>query len=152
MDAAPFQIRIQVRIYEVDQQRHVTGPAYLQYTDHARYECFRAAGVDVERMLADGVGPVNLETTIRYQDELLAGDEVDVTCRFEWGSGKTCRVEHDLRRRRDGALAAQVRTICGLLDLESRRLLADPAGHLRELASRPEVLGISASGSGSAGA
>lgn len=141
MDTEPFQIRIQVRIYEVDQQRHVTGPTYLQYADHARYECFRAAGVDVERMLAGGVGPVNLETTIRYQEELLAGDEIDVTCAFEWGSGKTCRVEHDLRRG-DGALAAQVRSVCGMLDLESRRLLADPAAHLAGLASHPAVLGL----------
>lgn len=151
MDTTPFQIRIQVRISEVDPQRHVTGAAYVQYTDHARFSCFRAAGIDVDRMLANGVGPVNLETTIRYQEELHAGDEIDVTCRFEWGSGKTCRVEHDLRRT-DGMLSAQISSIWGLLDLESRRLLADPGEHLRKLADRPELVGLSEGGSGSAGA
>ena len=58
-------------------------------------------------MLASGVGPVNLETNIRYQNELRGGDEVDVSCAFLWGDGKTFRVEQELRRA-DGVLAAEV--------------------------------------------
>ncbi|WP_233576078.1 acyl-CoA thioesterase [Saccharopolyspora rhizosphaerae] len=75
-----------VRVYELDPQRHVNGAVYVQCSDHARFECLQAAGVDVDDMLADGIGPVNLETNLRYHDELRGGDDVDVTCAFRWGA------------------------------------------------------------------
>jgi len=37
---------------------------------------------------------------------------------------------------------AELTTVCGLLDLAERRLLADPAKHLRSLAATPEALGL----------
>lgn len=37
-----------------------------------------AAGLSPERLLADGLGPVNLETTLRFHAELRADDEA--TC------------------------------------------------------------------------
>lgn len=136
-----FQLRITVRSYELDPQRHVNGAVYQQYADHARYECLRAAGVSVDELLAAGVGPVNLETNIRYHHELRGGDDVDVSCEFQWGEGKTFRVAQTLRRA-DGELAATVHSVSGLLDLDTRRLLPDPARHWRSRAAHPELLGL----------
>ena len=51
------------------------------------------------------------------------------------------RVEHVLRRV-DGEVAADVSHVSGLLDLETRRLVADPAGFWRSRASRPALLGL----------
>lgn len=136
-----FEVRMSVRSYELDQQRHVNGAVYVQYADHARFECARAAGVSIDELLASGIGPVNLETTIRFLNELRGGDEVDVSCEFIWGDGKTHRVEQVIRRV-DGTVAAQVRSIGGLLNLTTRRLVADPAAVWRAHATRPEVLGL----------
>lgn len=136
-----FSVPIGVRSYELDPQGHVNGAVYVQYADHALFECSRAAGVEPDDLLATGVGPVNLETTIRFRRELRGGDEVIVSCAFEWGSGKTFRVVRELV---DGAgePVATVATVTGLLDLAQRRLVPDPAARWRALARRPELLGL----------
>jgi acyl-CoA thioester hydrolase len=114
---------------------------YLQYGEHARWECLRAAGIAPRKLAAAGYGPVQLETTIRFHRELRAGDEVDVSCVFEGGGGKTFRTRQDFRRP-DGTLVAELANVGGLLDLEQRRLVADPAGRFRSLATAPELLGL----------
>jgi acyl-CoA thioester hydrolase len=139
--AGPFAVRISARGYETDSNGHVAGTALLQYGHHARWECLRAAGIDQNSLLAMGVGPVSLEERIRFHSELRAGDEVDVSCRFVWGEGKTFRVEQELRRP-DGSLAAEVSNLAGLLDLEARRLLPDPGSIWRSVARTPELLGL----------
>jgi acyl-CoA thioester hydrolase len=139
--AGRFSVRVSARGYETDSNGHVAGTALLQYGFHARWECLRAAGVDQAALLAMGVGPVSLEERIRFHSEVRAGAEVDVSCRFVWGEGKTFRVEQELRRP-DGSLAAEVTNVGGLLDLERRRLLPDPGSIWRSVASSPELLGL----------
>ncbi len=40
-----FVVRIEARGYEVDANGHVAGSVLLQYAQHARWECLRAAGI-----------------------------------------------------------------------------------------------------------
>jgi acyl-CoA thioester hydrolase len=136
-----FQVRVGVRGYELDIQGHLNQAVYLQYAEHARWEFLRAAGVTPDRMQAARRGPVVLETTIRYRSELRAGDEVDVTCAFEWGGGKTFRLLQEFRKT-DGTLAAEVTAVGGVLDLDARRLVADPGAELTKLADHPEIFEI----------
>lgn len=143
--AEPFQVRVRVRGYELDLNGHLNQAVYLQYAEHARWELLRAAGIGPEELRAAGIGLVVLETTIRYQRELRDGDEVDVSCAFRWGSGKTFRVIQDIRTT-GGVLAAEVRTVSGLLNRSSRRLAADPGARLRELAAAPGLLGLDCGG------
>ena len=133
--------RFLVRSYEVDRNGHLNGSIYVQWADEVRFQAARQAGVDVNAFIAGGVGPVNLETTIRYHRELREGDEVDVSCVFEWGNGKTVNVYQEFRRP-DGTLAATLTSTGGLLDLDRRRLLDDPAGRWRTAASEPAHLGL----------
>ena len=145
----PFRVRLRVRGYELDINGHLNQAVYLQYAEHARWELVRAAGVSQEKLLAAGLGPVVLETTIRYRRELRDGDEVDVSCSFGWGDRKTFRVSQDIRLT-DGTLAAEVRGVGGLLSLTERRLVADPAGRFRVLASAPALLGLDGDAGGAA--
>lgn len=137
----PFQVRVTVRGYELDQNGHVNWAQYLHYAEHARWECLRAAGVDHERMSAAGVGPVNLEANIRFLSELRLGDEVTVSCSFGWGESKTFRIVQQFTRA-DGTVAAELTTVTGLLDLAGRRLVPEPGKQFRSLASEPQVLGL----------
>ncbi|MFY4717156.1 acyl-CoA thioesterase [Streptomyces sp. LaBMicrA B280] len=137
----PFSVRVTVRGYETDVQGHLNQAVYLQYAEHARWSLLQSAGIGQTGLVRTGVGPVVLETTIRYRRELLAGDEVDVTCAFEWTSGKTFKVHQEMRKA-DGTLAADVTGVGGLLDLKERRLVADPAEVFRELASDPALFGL----------
>ncbi|MDO0925078.1 acyl-CoA thioesterase [Streptomyces sp. TG1A-8] len=137
----PFSVRVTVRGYETDTQGHLNQAVYLNYAEHARWSLLSAAGADQARLVARGVGPVVLETTVRYRRELLAGEEVDITCAFEWGGGKTFRILQEVRRA-DGTVAAEITAVGGLLDLEKRKLVADPRRVFEELASDLDVLGL----------
>ncbi|WP_163509456.1 thioesterase family protein [Fodinicola acaciae] len=134
-------VTIAVRLWDLDTNGHVRGSAYLDYADHARWECVRAAGVSLDALAEARVGPVNLETTVRFQHELRAGDEVHIATAFSYGSGKTSRVSQRFTLA-DGTAVAEVSSVGGLLDLRTRRLLPDPASHWRALAAAPHHLGL----------
>ncbi|MEU3894756.1 acyl-CoA thioesterase [Streptomyces sp. NPDC045251] len=137
----PFSVPVTVRGYETDTQGHLNQAVYLNYAEHARWSLLQAAGIRQADLVARGVGPVALETTIRFRRELLAGDEVEVTCAFEWGEGKTFRIVQVIRKA-DGTVAAEIEGVGGLMDLEARRLVADPRQRFKELASEPGLFGL----------
>ncbi|MER7776631.1 acyl-CoA thioesterase [Streptomyces sp. NPDC053780] len=137
----PFSVPVTVRGYETDTQGHLNQAVYLNYAEHARWSLLSAAGIRQADLVARGVGPVALETTIRFQRELLAGDEVEVTCAFEWGEGKTFRI-HQIIRKPDGTVAAEVEGVGGLMDLKARKLVTDPRERFKELAADPGLFGL----------
>jgi acyl-CoA thioester hydrolase len=137
----PFSVPVTVRGYETDVQGHLNQAVYLNYAEHARWALLQAAGITQTALVGTGVGPVALETTIRYRRELLAGDEVEVTCAFEWGGGKTFRIEQTVVKA-DGTVAAEISALGGILDLVRRKLVADPAAVFRKLASDPGLFGL----------
>ncbi|MFJ9841506.1 acyl-CoA thioesterase [Kitasatospora sp. NPDC101155] len=136
-----FATRVTVRGYETDTQGHLNQSVYLQYAEHARWEYLRAAGIRQADLVAKGVGPVVLETTIKYLRELRAGDSVDISCAFSWRDGKTFHVVQRLVRE-DGVLAAEITGVGGILDLVERCLVPDPREPLRALAANPGLLGL----------
>ncbi|MYW66695.1 thioesterase [Streptomyces sp. SID8379] len=139
--AERFSVRVEVRGYETDSQGHLNQAVYLQYAEHARWSLLRHGGIEQRDLLARGVGPVVLETTIRYLAELHAGDRVDVGCVFEWGEGKTFRVRQEITRP-DGTLSAELTSVGGLLDLTARRLVAGPKEVFKELSKDPGAFGL----------
>ncbi|MEU1285143.1 thioesterase family protein [Kitasatospora sp. NPDC005856] len=141
MSDQDFTTRITVRGYETDSQGHLNQAVYLQYAEHARWEYLRAAGIRQADLVAEGVGPVVLETTVKYLRELRAGDSVEVGCSFTWRDGKTFQLVQRLVRE-DGVLAAEITGVGGILDLTERRLVADPREPLRALATDPDLLGL----------
>ncbi|MEU1351387.1 acyl-CoA thioesterase [Streptomyces sp. NPDC005775] len=134
-----FFVDVTVRGYELDTQGHLNQAVYLQYAEHARWELLRAAGLPQEKLLADGVGPVALEVTVKFRKELRGGERVRVSCRFEYGQGKTFTVAQQILKE-DGTVAAEITGVAGVLDLTTRRLVADPAGRLAALAKEPQLL------------
>jgi acyl-CoA thioester hydrolase len=138
----PFQALVTVRGYELDVNGHLNWANYLHYAEHARWECLRAAGLTYQVLIGAGLGPVNLEANVRFLRELRDGDEIAVTCEFGWGEGKTYRVRQQFTRSGDGTLAAEVTTVSGVISQAERRLVTDPAGRLRALATAPHVMGL----------
>ncbi|KUN21872.1 thioesterase [Streptomyces antibioticus] len=137
----PYAVPVTVRGYETDVQGHLNQSVYLNYAEHARWSLLRAAGIAQAGLIGSGVGPVALETTIRYRRELLAGDEVEVSCCFEWGEGKTFRITQTIRKT-DGTVAAEITAVGGLMDLKERRLVTEPRKYFKELAADPALLGL----------
>jgi acyl-CoA thioester hydrolase len=134
--AEQFSVPVTVRGYETDVQGHLNQNVYLQYAEHARWSMLHAAGISQAKLADRHVGPVVLETTIRYRRELLAGDEVEVTCAFIWGEGKSFRMEQTVRKA-DGTVSAEITAVCGLMDLTERRLLPGPRDVFKSLSTDP---------------
>jgi acyl-CoA thioester hydrolase len=134
-------VHIAVRSSDFDTNGHVRGSVYLDYAYEAGWELLRAAGIDLEELAASGLGPVNLETSVRFWRELRMGEAVHVSCAFVWSEGRTYRVEQELRDP-DGALVAEVVSVSGLMSLSERRLVSDPGDRWRTLSRVPEVLGL----------
>ncbi|MGC9380062.1 acyl-CoA thioesterase [Streptomyces sp. MH13] len=137
----PFSVPVTVRGYETDTQGHLNQSVYLNYAEHARWSLLQAAGIRQADLVARGVGPVVLETIVRFRRELLAGDETTVTCAFEWGEGRTFRIRQIIRKA-DGTIAAEVEGVGGLMDLNARKLVADPRRRFKELAAETGLLGL----------
>jgi acyl-CoA thioester hydrolase len=137
----PFHLRITVRGYELDTQGHLNQAVYLQYCEHLRWESLRAAGISQAKLISTRIGPAVLENTMRFHRELRGGDEVDVTCKWIWGEGKTFRVEQEIRRA-DGILACDLTSVAGLIDLDKRKMISNPAEHFAKLADHPEIMGL----------
>jgi acyl-CoA thioester hydrolase len=78
----PFTVRMAARGYEAEVNGHVAGTVLLQYAQHARWECLRAAGIDQGDLLARGFGPASLEERIRFHREIRPGEDVVVSCAF----------------------------------------------------------------------
>ncbi|NMI02064.1 acyl-CoA thioesterase [Pseudonocardia acidicola] len=150
--ADEFAVRVAVRSYEVDANGHVNHAVYHQYGEHARMEHLRVAGCSPVRLNARGWGVILLETHARFLSELLLGEQVEVSSRVAFGTGKTFRIEHVLRRvpenvsengaAPDARVAAEISCRMGLLDMTARRLVADPAARLAEVATEPALLGL----------
>ncbi|MFG2029808.1 acyl-CoA thioesterase [Streptomyces sp. NPDC048825] len=130
-----------VRGYETDVQGHLNQSVYLNYAEHARWSLLQAAGISQSGLIAKGVGPVSLETTIRFKRELRAGEEVEVTCDFLMDESKIFRVEQEIRKS-DGTVAAEITATGGLMDLKERKLVAEPREYFRALASDPRLFGL----------
>lgn len=131
-----FGVRVAVRSYETDQLGHLNQAVYAAWAEHARVELLRRAGVALPG--SENLGVVVLEATIRYLRELRVGDEVDVSCDLVFGAGKTFAMNSTFVRT-DGVVCAEVHTTMGLMDLDIRRLVAEPQRRLTALAAHPEV-------------
>ncbi|MET8428861.1 acyl-CoA thioesterase [Nocardia sp. NPDC004860] len=136
-----FSVPITVRGYELDINGHLNQAVYLQYAEHARWELLRAGGLPGEKMVAAGIGPVVLEQTLKYLRELHLGDEVTVSCEFEWTGGKIFRMRQQIVKL-DGTVSAEIDAVSGILDLAARKLVADPGAALRAVADSPDILGL----------
>jgi YbgC/YbaW family acyl-CoA thioester hydrolase len=126
-----------VRGYETDANGHLNHAIYHQYGEHGRVETLRAAGVEIAPLAAAGLGPVILETTVRFLVELRVGDEARVRTVVRFGTGKSFRMDAEIRR--DDTVCATLTGVMGLLDHTTRRLVADPRGRLRALSADPDA-------------
>ncbi|MDX3195472.1 acyl-CoA thioesterase [Streptomyces sp. MN03-5084-2B] len=138
-DREPFRTRIKVRHYELDTLGHLNHAVYHSYGEVARLELLEAAGA---LKGLPGVASVLLETHVVFRRELRAGDEVDVTCDVEFGSGKTFKMNSDIVKP-DGTLAAEITCTLGLMDLEIRKLVADPRGRFEAAGADLKLLSTS---------
>lgn len=79
-----YSFKTEVRGYELDSYGHVNNAVYLSYTEQARWEILKKAGL-LESFLERELLLVVTETNIRYMRELKLFDKVEIisTIKFE---------------------------------------------------------------------
>jgi acyl-CoA thioester hydrolase len=135
-DREPFRTRIKVRHYELDTLGHLNHAVYHSYGEVSRLELLEQAGV---LHGLKGFAAVLLESHIVFRREIRASEELDVTCDAKFGSGKTFSMDTNIYKA-DGTLAAEITCTLGLMDLERRKLVADPRGRFAEAGADLKLL------------
>jgi acyl-CoA thioester hydrolase len=136
---AGFSIPIVVRSYELDSLGHVNHAVYHQYAEVARMSGFTAAGCDWDGLMERRIAAVLLSTTANFRRELRANEHLDVTLDVKFGTGKTYNVDSMIIKA-DGTVAAEVYCVFGLMDLDARKLVADPRAALEAAGFDPAKL------------
>ncbi len=73
-----YSYKTEVRGYELDSYGHVNNAVYLNYTEQARWEILRNAGL-LNSFLDKNLLLVVTETNIRYMRELKLFDEIEIS-------------------------------------------------------------------------
>lgn len=133
------RVRVAVRGYEVDALGHVNQAVYHQWGEHGRTEFFKDAGCGATAMRGAGIGTVMLESTIRFLREVPPDADVDILTGVTFGEGKTFRMRQEIRLA-DDTVSAEISSTLGVLDLQARRLRADPRGELLAAGARADAL------------
>lgn len=123
----PFHTPIKVRLYELDILGHVNHAVYHSYAEVARMDAFEEASGGSTALRDQNLEMILLASQISYRREIRRGETVEVTADVKFGGGKTFQIEQNISKE-DGTLSADLVVTVGVLDLEHRRLIADPRG------------------------
>lgn len=70
-----FEIKLNVRDYELDMQGIVNNSVYFNYLEHARHEFLLSKGVDFADLTRQGIHLVVVRSELSYKSPLKSGDE-----------------------------------------------------------------------------
>jgi acyl-CoA thioester hydrolase len=126
-----YEHAFEVRMGDLDLNRHLTSPKYLEYAIHTRFAAMGELGV-LRLLEAAKQAPVVFRDELEYRRELRAMDRVTVSIELAALSGDASRwrLRHEFVRS-DGVLSARIRTDGAWLDLRTRKLVV-PSAELAE--------------------
>lgn len=130
-----FRTGIEVRLTDLDLNGHVNHGAYLAYAEAARVHQLEERGLGPKQLVRAGIAVVILRLEVDYRRELSFEDTVTATSEYEFsGQGKSFR--NLSRVFKQDEVAAELKAVLGILDLQTRRLRPDPEGLMLGLATQ----------------
>ena len=110
-----ISIRMAVRDYECDLQGIVNNAVYLNYFEHARYECLHSLGLDFAALHSEGIDPVVARIEVDYFTPLTPGDEFDVSTRLTRKGRLKFIFDQEITTIRTASIAARARVTAAFL-------------------------------------
>ncbi|NOQ27671.1 MAG: acyl-CoA thioesterase [Bacteroidales bacterium] len=109
-----YSFKTEVRGYELDSYGHVNNAVYVSYTEQARWEILKEAGI-LESFLERDLLLVVTETNIRYMRELKLFDKIEIisTIKFE---APYLVFYHDINNVTDSLKSAKAKVKTLLID------------------------------------
>ena len=125
--AAPFPSKpSRVRPEWIDHNGHLNLAYYVVLFDEATDALWQAIGLGEAYRRDTGYGTFAVEAHTLYVAELVEGDETEAVSFVLGIDAKRLHVAHELRRARDGAVAARQELMYLTVDLSARRSVAWP--------------------------
>lgn len=121
-----YEHEFEVRISDLDLNRHLTSSRYLDYAIHVRFAALGELGV-LRVLETTGLAPVVFRDELDYRRELRPMDRLSVSVELAALSDDAARwrLRHEFVRS-DGVLSATIRTDGAWLDLRARKLATPP--------------------------
>ena len=130
-----------VRAEWIDHNGHLNLAYYIVLFDEATDALWQAIGLGASYRAATGFGTFAVETHTLYLAELVEGDTTLAASVIVGVDRKRLHIAHELRRERDGAVAARQELMYLTVDLASRRSVAWPEGVFAGLCAATEAYG-----------
>lgn len=122
-----------VRPEWVDYNNHMNVAFYVLIFDHATDAALDHLDIGTAYREATARSVFVVEAHVTYEQELMEGEAVSVATRLTGFDGKRIVLFHEMRRERDGVLAATNEVLCLHVDLNARRSAALPAAAVDRL-------------------
>lgn len=137
---APFQIPVSVRWADLDPNGHVRHSVYYDWGASVRMAFLSAHGLTIERMAAEGFGPILFREEAVFRREVRYGDELSIGLLLAKArpDGSRFTFRHELMRA-DGTLCAVITVDGAWLDLHRRKLTVPPAAVAEMFALWPKT-------------
>ena len=121
-----YEHEFEVRVTDLDINRHLTSSRYLEYAIHVRFASLGELGV-LRLLETAKLAPVVFRDELEYRRELRPLDRVSVSVELAALSDDATRwrLRHEFVRS-DGVLSATIRTDGAWLDLTTRKLAVPP--------------------------
>lgn len=115
-----------VYTWQCDFMDHMNVMHYVGMFDQATWNLFGHFGITAKYLRDNHRGMVALEQHIRYQKELLAGDNIKIESEFLWIKGKVAHFRHYMMKAETKEVAA-ITELTGLhMDIKARKGLEMP--------------------------
>lgn len=136
--AAPFQSEFFARWSDMDFNAHMKNTAYLDYAADLRMAYFQAHGFSMAEFSRLQFGPVIFQDEIRYFKEIHLLDPFTGNLLLaELSEEGSCFTFQNEFFRKDGKMAALVRSQGAWIDLKTRKLTAPPQALLEIIRRLP---------------
>lgn len=114
--------KVLIREQYLDPYGHVNNAAYLTLYEEARWEAISLRGYGFKDIHRLGQGPVILEVTLKFLQELRLREEITITTQMVDYPGKVGHLQQKMLKS-DGTVASEALFTFGLFDLKARKLI-----------------------------
>lgn len=104
-----------------DKYGHMNNASYMKLLEDARWKWLADAGVPMEKVREENMGPVVLEAHLRFRKEVLENDRVRILTRVARFRPPLFEVQHEMRNQ-NGVLCCSANYKLGFFDLKTRSL------------------------------
>lgn len=115
-----FELEMQVRDYECDQQGHVNHAVYLNYLEHARHEFIKTLGLEFAELVRRGISLVVIRAEVDFKRSLISGQRFLVGVILERVSPLRYRFVQDIHLLPEKKLVLKARVTGTGVNLKGR--------------------------------